>query len=168
MRFLLLHSPLITKETWIALVIALEGAGFEATVISFDNVASEGESYHRHHISQAQPFISKVGDEKVIAVAHSGSGNILALFDPDSVDAYVFLDAMFPIVEASRFDLFDDPASIEGWRKVARENNGMLPRSMLARFGSQITDDGLRSTFIGALSDVPIALYEEKTPVHPE
>ena len=33
MRFLLLHSPLVTEEIWVALVASLEAAGYQATVV---------------------------------------------------------------------------------------------------------------------------------------
>ena len=52
MHFLLIHSPLVTKETWLALVLALEGAGFEVTVISLDNAPADSGSYHERHVDQ--------------------------------------------------------------------------------------------------------------------
>jgi hypothetical protein len=75
---------------------------------------------------------------------------------------------MFPIEKASRFELFDDPAAAQSWRDTANEHAGMLPRSILVRFCDQIADSNLRNAFIASLVDVPVQLYEEPTPVHPE
>ncbi len=166
MHFLLIHSPLVTKETWLALVLALEGAGFEVTVISLDNAPDDGVSYHERHVDQLLKLLPQHANGTVVAVAHSGAGNILASLDPKLFEAHVFLDATFPIASASRFELFDDPNSVDVWREVAGANNGVLPRDMLVQFGQQIADDNLRSAFTRSLVEVPIALYEEEIPVH--
>ncbi len=166
MHFLLIHSPLVTKETWRALVLALEGAGVEVTLTSLDNAPSDSESYHERHVVQLLKLIPQDSDGTVVAVAHSGAGNILASLAPELFKAHVFLDATFPIASASRFELFDDPNSVDVWREVARGNNGVLPRDMLVQFGQQIVDDNLRSAFTRSLLDVPIALYEEEIAVH--
>ena len=168
MHFLLLHSPLVTKESWMALVPALEAADCEATVVNLDNTVSSGQAYYEHHLAQVYAQIPDIPQRSIVAVAHSGAGSVLALLDPDRIGGYVFLDAIFPSAEASRFDLFDDSASIQAWRGIAGDNRDMLPRAMLVRFGSQIVDAELRAAFSAELVDVPVALFEEKIPVHSE
>lgn len=167
MRYLLVHSPLITEETWVALVTSLEAAGSQATVVALDNHAAEGARFFDYHIAQIESALAPQADEKFIAVGHSGAGSLLALLDPDRFEGHVFLDATFPVEKVSRFELFDDAAAVRTWREVANRHAGLLPRSMLARFGEQIADSRLRSTFVARLVDVPVELYEEPTPVHP-
>lgn len=167
MHFLLIHSPLVTKETWVALVVSLEASGFQATVVALENNAAQDAWLFDHHTTQINSALAPLADERFIAVAHSGAGNLLALLDPDRFEGHVFLDAIFPIEKASRFELFDDPAAVQSWREAASQHTGMLPRSMLARFGEQIAEGNLRSAFVDSLVDVPVELYEEPTPVHP-
>jgi len=166
MRFLLIHSPLVQKETWSALVLSLQAAGFEATVVSLDNRTAPGEKFFEHHVSQIHSASSDLNGRRVVAVAHSGAGNLLALLDPSQIEAYVFLDAIFPLNETSRFDVFDDPAAVRSWKEVANEHGGVIPRALLVRFGEQISDDGARGAFVAGIVDVPIELYEEPIPVH--
>ena len=163
-RHLLIHSPLVTEVTWSALARVLSDAGFRVTVPAFDNVASVSGRYHEHHLAQLVRRIPPDGDGPVIAVAHSGAGNILASMRPERFDAHVMLDATFPTSSGSRFDLFDASA-VEAWRAIAYDNNGVLPEAMLRRFGDQIVGDELRAELTGSLRDVPVGLYEETIPV---
>jgi pimeloyl-ACP methyl ester carboxylesterase len=130
MHFLLIHSPLVTKETWLALVVGLEAAGFQASVVALDNNSAQDGRLFEHHIAQIESALSRLTEENVIAVAHSGGGNLLALLDPDRFEGHVFLDATFPIEQASRFELFDNPAVAKSWQNVADQHSGMLPRSI--------------------------------------
>ena len=166
MHFLLIHSPLVPKETWLALVVSLEAAGFQASVASLDNNLARDDRFYEHHIAQIEDALVPIAGERVIAVAHSGAGSSLAALDPGRFEGHIFLDAIFPVDEASRFDLFDDPAAVGRWRELADEHNGMLPRSMLVVLGEQIVDDRVRRKFVGGIVDVPIDLYEESIPVH--
>ncbi len=166
MHFLLIHSPLVTRETWVALAMSLEASGFHATAIMLENDAGQDAWLFDRHITQIEFALTPLAGEKFIAVAHSGAGSLLALLDPGRFEGHVFLDAIFPIEKASRFDLFDDPAAAQSWREAANEHAGMLPRSMLVRFGEQIADSTLRNAFVASIVDVPVELYEEPTPVH--
>ena len=167
MRFLLIHSPLVSKETWIALILSLDAAGFQTTVVTLDNEAAPDAKLFEHHLAQIEDALVPLTEAEIVAVAHSGAGNLLALMDPSRFAGHVFLDAIFPVEPASRFDLFDDPASVESWREIARQHGGVLPSSMLARFGELVTDDDLRRSFLAGIDDVPIQLFEEEIPVHP-
>lgn len=166
MHFILIHSPLVTKETWLALILSLEAVGFQVSVVVLDNNAPRESSLFEHHIGQIESTLGQIADEKVIAVAHSGAGNLLSLLDPDQFEGHVFLDAIFPVAKASRFELFDDPIAVQDWQAVANQHGGMLPKTMLARFGEQIENSAFRKPFVAALVDVPIQLYEEAIPVH--
>ena len=166
MQFLLLHSPLVTRVTWKLVGLHLEAAGYEVTLVAFDNAARPGEALYEHHLSQIKTATPDFEECSIIAVAHSGAGNLLALLDPELMAGCVFMDAIFPTVEASRFDLFDDPASVEAWRDVAARHDGVLPAAMLTRFGEQVLDSGVRQDFIAGLVDVPVELFEEPIPVH--
>jgi hypothetical protein len=167
MRFLLIHSPLVTNETWVALVMHLETSGFRATAVALENNAAQDAWLFAHHIAQIESALAPLADDRLIAVAHSGAGNVLALLDPSRFEAHVFLDAIFPTETASRFELFGDPAAVRSWRDTAKHHSGMLSRSMLLRFGDQIDDSNFRNAFVASLVDVPVELYEEPTPVHP-
>ena len=166
MHFLLIHSPIVTKDTWLALVMSLEATGFQASTVELDNNAAQDSRLFEHHIAQIESALIPLTKEMVIAVAHSGAGNLLALLDPDRFEGHVFLDAIFPIEKATRFDLFDDPAAVKSWQEMVDQHTGMLPRSMLVRLGEQIVDDEIRNSFVAGIVDVPVALYAEPMPVH--
>ncbi len=168
MQFLLLHSPVVSKETWRVLVSSLEASGFEATVVALDNSAHHAEALYEHHVTQIESAMSHLTRRRIITVAHSGAGSLLALLNPRLIAGYVFLDAIFPMFKASRFDLFDDARVVERWREIAARHKGVLPRVMLARFGEQVVDPDIRHGFVSGLVDVPIELYEEPIPVHPD
>lgn len=167
-HFLLLHSPLVAKETWATLVLSLKAAGFEATVVALDNSVARGEKLFEHHIAQINAALSLPRGQKIVAVAHSGAGNLLALLDPELFETHIFLDAIFPLSRTSRFASFDDPATIAHWKEVANRHGGMIPKSMLLSFGTNITNSRVRDAFLAEMVDVPIQLYEEAIPVHPK
>lgn len=149
-----------------ALASSLEAAGYQVTTVCLDNDVARGESYFARHISLIESVLAGLSKSSVVAVGHSGAGNLLALLNPEKVRAYVFLDATFPMVKSSRFGLFDDPASVQAWRALAEQHAGMLPKRMLMRFGEQIVDLDARAVFVADLANVPLALYEESIPVH--
>ena len=165
MHFLLIHSPLVTRDTWIALVPCLEAAGFQATVVTLDNNKAQDTTLFQGHLAAIDAALTSMANKRIIGVAHSGAGNLLALIDPERLEGHIFLDAVFPIEQASRFELFDDPATVRSWREIAKQHGGVLPRSMLIRFGERIRDDDAR-LFADGIVDVPIELYEEQIPVH--
>lgn len=167
MHFLLIHSPLVPRETWLTLVLSLEAVGCQASVVALDNNVARDSRLYERHIAQIETALARLSEEKIIAVAHSGAGNLLALLDPGRFEGHVFLDAIFPIEKASRFDLFDDPTAVKGWQEVAYQSTGMLPASMIARFGEQIENRDAREAFLAEIVDVPVELYEEQIPVHP-
>jgi len=167
MQFLLIHSPLVTKETWKALVPHLESAGFMSTVVALEKRIVRGEICFERHAFQIASALTDLEGQKTVVVAHSGAGNLLALKNPVQIAAYVFLDAIFPLCESFRFSLFDNPDAVQGIRDIAAQHDGVIPRSTLTRFGKQIADNDLRNAFIDGIMDVPINLYEESIPVHP-
>lgn len=167
MHFLLIHSPLVTKQIWLELARSLEIAGFKAAVVALDNQADQGSRFFEHHIAQIESSLRALNNEKAIAVAHSGAGNLLALLDPNRFEGHIFLDAIFPSEKSSRFDLFDEPEARKNWQEIADQHGGMLPRSMLAGFGGQIENVDTRSAFVEELTDAPIELYTETIPIHP-
>ena len=166
MQLLLVHSPLITTKTWQALTPCLVNAGFEPTVVTLDNEADSNSQLYQHHLNQIENSMASLTKQDVIAVVHSGAGNLLAAMDPARFEHLVFLDAIFPNTAASRFDLFDDPSLVQGWRGLAAEHQGRLPRSVLAGFGEQFENPDLKKEFVTSLADVPIKLYEEVVPTH--
>lgn len=99
-----------------------------------------------------------------VCIAHSGGGSYLPALDPKAIEAYIFLDAIFPTRTASRFDYFDSPEVVNAWREMAKANSGQIPASYLSNFGSQITDARHQKQFNAGLRDVGIALYEEMIP----
>ena len=167
MNLLLIHSPLVTKETWLALVASLEAEGIQSSVAVLDNNPAQNGDFFEHHITQIESSLAPLAQKNVIVVAHSGAGNLLALLDPDRFAGHIFLDAIFPTEQGSRFDLFDDPRIAKSWQRVANQHTNMLPRSMLIRIGEQIKDRDARDAFVAKIVDVPVEVYEELIPVHP-
>lgn len=168
MRFILIHSPLVSELTWVSLSCALETCGFELAVISLENITSSTETHHEHHVRQIEAALDKLPNFPHIFVAHSGAGTILAGIQPNRVKAYVFLDAMFPVNNHSRFELFDDPRLADNWRSIAHSNNELIPANELRQFGQAIDNGDLRELFMDSLADVPLGLYEQKIPVRPD
>ena len=165
MQFLLVHSPLVSRQTWAAVTFELEAAGHLVQQVALDNRIALGGHYYQHHAAQIQHQLTQLGGEPKVVVGHSGAGHLLTLLDPERVACYIFLDATFPLTTSSRFDLFDDPSTVQQWRVLANAHAGLLPHRVLAKFGEQVQDSQLRSQFVESLVDVPIALYEERIPV---
>lgn len=165
MRFLLVHSPLVSPQSWAAVARELEAAGHLVARVALDNRIALGGHYYQHHVAQIQAHLNRRGAEPSVVVGHSGAGHLLTLLDPERVACYLFLDATFPLATSSRFELFDDPNSVQQWRVLANAHAGLLPRRVLAKFGEQVLDPQLRSQFVESLVDVPIALYEERIPI---
>ena len=167
-HFLLLPSPLAARATFPPLLASLLPRGASASVVEMDNHPPAGSPWFRHHIGQIEAALAELSGRDVVAVAHSGAGNLLALLDPARFNGHVFLDAIFPLAAASRFALFDDVVVADQWRTLAQQHDGVIPRAMLQRFGGQISHAQARAAFAAAISDVPVGVYEETIPVHRE
>lgn len=173
-RFLLIHSPLLTEDCWIPLASKLEAAGYEVAAVALNNRTTDLKKLYQHHLSLIDSALANLQDRQVVVVGHSGAGNLLAALDPEKISAFVFLDAIFPIVRSSRFALFDDQDAVQAWREIAErhqrqdqcQGEGVLPKHMLVRFGEQVKSRDARAALVANLSDAPIALYEELIPVH--
>lgn len=163
--FLLVHSPLVGHETWASLVPILEQAGGICHVAKLDNRHKYGEPYYSHHLAQIAEALPGDPQTSIVAIAHSGGGNLLAALDEDRIKAYVLVDAIYPTGPASRFSLFDDESAVQAWRQLAATHGGMIPATALSPLAEQIENQQNKEQFLRSLTDVPIELYEENIPV---
>ena len=131
MHYLLIHSPLVTELCWEAIVPLLKDSGATVSCINSTPQPDLQGSYHNGYLAQISSALANltVNDQpsNVVVVAHSGAGCWLTAMDPRKVRSYVFLDAIFSLSEASRFDLFDDPRTVNAWRSAAAASAERLP-----------------------------------------
>jgi hypothetical protein len=141
--------------------------GYDTCIPRLSNDPGQDTTYHGHHIAQVEEALNNERGTCVY-VAHSGAGTLIGALDPAAVTAYVMLDAIFPQESMSRFELFDDPSIAEKWRSVASDHGGYIPAGAISALGQQIEDPVTRAGFIASLRDVPIGVYEERAPLHPD
>jgi len=122
--------------------------------------------FHEVYLAQIFRVLENIQSNKVVAVAHSGAGSLLTSICPKKFHACVFLDSIFGLAPASRFDLFNNPTALASWRQSAEENGGFLTPEFLEPLSKQIEDSVLRQRFVSTLIEVPIEVYEERISPH--
>ena len=163
MRYVLVHSPLVSAETWHLLEPELSALGQSTVTPSLSNAGphQDNGSLHHQHATQVINSLER-GDTVVL---HSGAGTIAAGISKAArapADLrLVFLDAIVPVLGMSRFDLFGDPQSVASWRALAQDNDGLIPKAAIARMCQSVQDDAARARLVRTLADVPIEIYEE-------
>ena len=170
MHYLLIHSPLVTELCWEATIPLLKESGATVSCLGLTPQPDLQGSYHNGYLAQISSALANltVNDQpsNVVVVAHSGAGCWLTAMDPRKVRSYVFLDAIFSLSEASRFDLFDDPRTVNAWRSAAAASAESITADFLGKLDFGIQDPSVAERFCASFSGLPIAVYEETTKSH--
>lgn len=168
--FVLIHSPLVSSLTWQMVAEKLRAKGFETIVPTLTSDPKSSTPFWKQHANEIVEAINKVSPhKKLILVAHSGAGVLLPAVRQESkrkISAYIFTDAIFPENDKSRLDLFETFEAAQEFRREAKD--GLLPVWTSEDLREAIPDEKIRQTFVSELKPLPLAVYEEKTPVFPE
>lgn len=189
--FILVHGPLIGPFTWVPVAAELRKLGASAVIPALNSPAARQGTYWEHHCKE---FALELGDVSMdtgeaVLVGHSGAGPLLpqlGLQLASGPAAYVLVDSDLPRDGASRFDLFENPAHVEDFRRIAGEPyspRGRLspqpglkpsdetvrewPGDLLSEALTQNPDNTLdvQSTVFAGKRPTPIAVLDEPLPV---
>jgi thioesterase domain-containing protein len=165
--FVLIHSPLVGPITWQSVAGELRRRDIEVVVPTLETREGINVPYWKQHVLGVMKAIENIpADQPLILVGHSGGGMLLPAARQVTgrpLAAYVFVDAMIPEDMKSRFELFESPEAVEGFRQGAK--NGYLPTWNDEDIREDIPDDALRQLFLDELRPLPLAVYEEPIPV---
>jgi hypothetical protein len=168
--FVLIHSPLVGPLTWSLVARALLQRGLETLVPNLEDSPDSKEPFWRQHaasVSQALAQISK--ETSLTLVAHSGAGPLLPAIRqliPNSVNAYVFVDAGIPRNDASRLDLMksEDPEWANDFQKDL-ERGEHFPTWSFDDLQEVIPDESLREQMVAELRPRGLDFFTEPIPV---
>ena len=170
MHYLLIHSPLVTELCWEATIPLLKESGATVSCLGLTPQPDLQGSYHNGYLAQISSALANltVNDQpsNVVVVAHSGAGCWLTAMDPRKVRSYVLLDAIFCQSETSRFDLFDDPRTVNAWRSAAAASAENITADFLRTLDFGIQDPAVADRLAASLNDLPVAIYEETIKPH--
>ena len=165
--FVLIHSPLVGPITWQLVAGDMRRRDIEVVVPALKTTEGINGSYWKQHVLGIMKALVNIpADQPLVLVAHSGGGVLLPALRHMTgrpVAAYVFVDAMIPEDMKSRFELFESPEAVEGFRRGAK--NGYLPTWNDEDIREDIPDNALRQLFVSELHPLPLAVYEEPIPV---
>lgn len=169
--FLLLHSPLVGRSTWLPVAEALRRRGVEATVPTLPDVAAGGAppTWRAHAVAVAAS-LAAAGDDRIVVVAHSGAGPMLpavgaALAERGFVPAaYLFVDAGIP-AEGSRLDLLraELPEMAEALHRHLAAG-GAYPAWSDAELRGILPDADTRAVVLAEMRPQPLAFWVEPLP----
>jgi len=166
--FVLVHSPLVGPLTWAPVAAVLRERGYAVAVPSLAGCAAP---YWRNHIARVADAAADLGDEQIVAVAHSGAGPLLPLVAQafgTRARGCIYVDAMLPTAGGSRIAQLPPGFATE---LAVSASDGLLPRWGAAwppRLWEQlIPDAALRQAFRAELEPAPLAIYTEPIPESP-
>jgi hypothetical protein len=162
----LVHSPLVGRESWEAVAASLRGRGERVSIVDLTNALGSGPPYWPHEVEAIAAAITG----RAILVGHSRAGPLLpvAARATRRVEGCVFVDARLPHPGAS-WIATTSSESAERLRRMGRD--GWLPpwsdwwgQDELARL---LPDPGVRARFVRGCPRLPVALFEEVLPEVP-
>ena len=122
--FILVHGPLIGPFTWVPVAAELRKLGATAVIPAMNSPAVRGGTYWERHCTDFGLELRDVSMDtsEAVLVGHAGAGPLLPKLGEHlsaGPAAYVLVDSDLPKDGASRFELFDDQADVEQFRRVA-------------------------------------------------
>ena len=188
--FILVHGPLIGPFTWVPVAAELRKLGATAILPALNSPAVRAGTYWEHHCSEFAMELRDVSMDtsEAVLVGHAGAGPLLPRLaeELEGPAAYVLVDSDLPRDGASRFDLFENPAHVEDFRRIAgkpysprgrlspqpgREPSDEVvrewPGDLLSEALTQNPDNTLdvASTVFSGKRPTPIAVLDEPLPV---
>jgi len=168
--FVLIHSPLVGPTTWDLVATEMRQRGLDVFVPTLNDSPGANEPFWNQHaqsVSQALENVPKT--IPLTLVAHSGAGPLLSVIRgglPNSVRAYVFVDAGIPHLNASRLDLMklEDPEWASDFQKEL-ESGGRFPTWSFDDLQEVIPDEKLRHQMVAELQPRGLDFFTEPIPV---
>jgi hypothetical protein len=164
-RLLLVHSPLVGRESWERVAADLAGHGREVAVPDLTGTVAAGPPYCA---PQAGVIAREAAGQPVILIGHSGAGPLLAVAGGliDDVRGYVFVDAGLPTPGQAWMETV--PPELAAQLREMADAEGWLPPwsrwwgdEALAEL---LPDPDMRRRFAAGCPRLPLAMFEE---VHP-
>ncbi len=168
-----IHSPLLGPFTWSLVADALRQRGWAVVVPDLHCEGVEAERpYHQQHAQNAVKATQDLPtDEPVVLVAHSGAGPLLPAIGqqlPQSIAAYLFVDAGIPHAGLSRLDLLaaELPEAVPHLHKLLTSGQ-RWPQWTNEDLAGLIPDASRRQKLLTELTPQPLAFFVEPIPVFP-
>ena len=168
--FVLVHSPLVGGLTWILVAREMEQRGLDVIVPLLLDTPGSKVPLWKQHTESVQRMLAHIPESQSITlVGHSGAGPLLPATRqsiPNSVDAYVFVDASLPRDSASRLDLMkaEDPDWAEGFQQHL-ERGGHYPDWSADDLREVIPDESLRRQTVAEMRPRGLSFFSEPIPV---
>ena len=145
--FILVHGPLIGPFTWVPVAAELRKLGASAVLPALNSPAAREGTYWEHHCREFAMELRDVSMDtrEAVLVGHAGACPLLPRLaeELEGPAAYVLVDSDLPRNGASRFDLFENPAHVEDFRRIA--GKPYSPRGRLSpQPGLKPTDETVR------------------------
>ena len=164
-RLLLVHSPLVGRESWELVATDLAGHGREVAVPDLTGTVAAGPPYCT---AQAGVIAREAAGRPVILIGHSGAGPLLAVAGEliDDVRGYVFVDAGLPTPGQAWMETVP-PELAAQLREMANADGWLPPWSRWwgdEAMSELLPDPETRRRFAAGCPQLPLAMFEE---VHP-
>ena len=164
-RLLLVHSPLVGRESWELVAADLAGHGREVAVPDLTGTVAAGPPYCA---AQAKVIAREAAGQPVILIGHSGAGPLLAAAGEliDDVRGYVFVDAGLPAPGQAWMETV--PPELAAQLREMADPEGWLP-PWSRWWGDEalaglLPDPDTRRRFAAGCPRLPLAMFQE---VHP-
>jgi hypothetical protein len=165
-RLVLVHSPLVGRDTWDPVAQHLAGAGYDVAVPDLAATITADPPYHLH---QAQVIAGGAAGQPVILIGHSRAGPLLPLAGAmlgAEARGCVFVDARLPTPGRSWMETA--PPDLAAQLRERADPQGWLPPWSQwwgdAELATLLPDPAVRQRFAAGCPRLPVALFEE---VHP-
>jgi hypothetical protein len=173
MNFVLIHSPVVGALTWQPTARLLRERGHTSCVPTLDIAGARPPYWSSLAGRVAEAARDLPPDEPLILVTHSAAGLIVpavrSALAERTVRAYVFVDAALPENGATLGDLIPADAGVTVDALRARAEDGWLPPLGAdwpeAAWAALIPDMTRRARFRAEVPRVPVALYDDPTPI---
>jgi hypothetical protein len=160
----LIHSPLVTADSWAAVAAVLRGGGHDVLLPDLSSSLAASPLFWPR---QVEAIVDAAGEREAVLVAHSAAGPLLSAVGErvGRIAGCVFVDARLPHPGQSWFDsvppqLADQlqGMAVAGWLPPWSEWWGPDGLAEL------LPDEDLRARFAAGCPRLPLAMFEE---VHP-
>jgi hypothetical protein len=168
--YVLIHSPLVGPLTWTLVANELRQRGSTVLLPSLHNSPEQKQPYWQQHASSvAQAFTKVPKSLPLILVAHSGAGPLLPAIRqllPNSIHAYVFVDAGIPRDGATRLDLmrYEDADWADQFEKEL-ERGERFPTWSFDDLQEAMPDENIRRQMVPELRPRNLDFFTEPIPV---
>lgn len=168
--YVLIHSPLVGALMWGPVGEELRKRGLEVVVPGLKDSPVSKEPFWKQHADSVSEALAGVpSGRSVILVAHSGAGPLLPVVRksiPNTVQAYVFVDAGIPRNGATRLDLMksEDPEWTAKFQAELERGN-RFPTWSMADLAEIVPDASLRRQLVTEVRPRGLNFFSETIPV---